>query len=261
MLVYRIPIILFRQWHAECQSFLSEYQNKFANKRKMNIALPRSHCPHCQQTLRWYHNIPLFGYLIQKGKCGFCHTSIAIRYPLIELAAAILPLICFIQFGNTLVFYFSCIFSWALILQTYIDIEHHIIPDQITLPMLWFGLLINLQHTFTDIQSAILGAVIGYLGLWLFARIFQLITKKEGMGHGDFKLLAMLGAWLGWQYLPFVVLLSSSLGAIIGIAILFVQKKHKNTPFAFGPYLAFAGWIVLLFGQPITQWYFNLFLG
>jgi len=258
MLVYRIPIILFRSWYQECQLFLKEYIPKKHQQQTMNIALPRSHCPACEHPLKWYYNIPLLGYIIQRGRCRFCQQRIPLRYPIIEILSVILPLICLWQFGLSFKFYLSVIFSWCIILQSYIDLAHQIIPDQITIPMIWLGLCLNLENTFTDIHSAVIGAVAGYLFLWIFAKLFHLITKKEGMGHGDFKLLSMIGAWVGWQFLPIVILLSSFTGAILGIIILLIKKQHKNTPFPFGPYLAVAGWLTLLFGQTIWGWYMEL---
>jgi len=260
MLVYRIPVILFREWRKDCQLFLAEHPAEKDTKKPMNLALPSSHCPHCEQALKWYHNIPIVGYLIQGGRCTHCHKKIPLRYPIIELLATITPIFCYAQFGFTTSFYLTTFLSWIMILQSYIDIEHQIIPDQITLPILWLGLFINTFNVFTDINSAIFGAIAGYLSLWIFAKLFFLITKKEGMGHGDFKLLAMLGAWLGWQVLPLIILMSSLIGAITGIAILLIKKQDKNTPIPFGPFLALAGWITLIYGQPIIQTYLNLLM-
>lgn len=260
MLAYRIPIMLFRSWRRDCNEFLSEHAADKDLKKPMNLALPPSHCPHCEHAIKWYHNIPLLGYILQLGKCYYCKKQIPLRYPCIELLAAILPFLCYLQFGFDIHFYLATFLSWVMILQSYIDIEHQIIPDQITLSVLWIGLVANTFGVFTDINSAIIGAIAGYLSLWIFAKLFFLITKKEGMGHGDFKLLAMLGAWLGWQVLPLIILFSSFLGAVVGIAILLINKKDKNTPIPFGPFLAAAGWIVLVYGQPLMQTYLNLLM-
>lgn len=258
MLVYRIPIMLFRSWREDCNVFFAEHPLAKDTKKPMNLAFPCSHCPRCEHALKWYHNIPILGYIMQRGKCYYCKKSIPLRYPFIELLATILPVFCYLQFGFDLPFYFTTFLSWVMLLQSYIDIEHQIIPDQITLPVLWIGLFVNTFGVFTDINSAIIGAISGYLSLWIFAKLFFLITKKEGMGHGDFKLLAMLGAWLGWQVLPIIILLSSLSGAIIGIVILLIKKQGKNTPIPFGPFLALAGWITLIYGQVILQTYLTL---
>lgn len=256
MLVHRMPIMLLQDWYSECQTFLKEYK---PTSDKLNLALPCSHCPHCKTPIHWYHNIPLFGYMMQLGRCQHCHHKISLRYPLIELLAVLLPLLCFIHWGVSTQFYAATVLSWGLIVQSYIDIEHQIIPDQLTIPLLWIGLLVNINDTFTSLEHAVVGAAGGYLVFWLFAKLFHMITRKEGMGHGDFKLLAMFGAWVGWQMLPGIILISSFTGAIVGCINIGLRGKNKNTPIPFGPFIAFAGWISVVYGNTLLNWYLNLF--
>lgn len=248
MFVYRFPRMLFARWQKECHTFLKEHQTIPSLPNPFNLAFPHSHCPHCQTPLKWFHNVPLLGFMLQKGHCTHCGKSISLDYPLIELLAVLLPLLCYLQFHQSIAFLAATLFSWCLLAQSYIDAKHHMIPDELTLPMVWFGLLINLHHTFTDIQSAIIGAIVGYIVLWLFAKLFYLIRKKEGMGYGDFKLFAMFGAWMGWQSLPFILLLSSFLGAVVGCCLILFKKRRHDVPFAFGPYLALAAWLNLVYG-------------
>jgi leader peptidase (prepilin peptidase) / N-methyltransferase len=249
MLTYRFPRMLFQRWQKDCQLFLSEHPET-AETETLNLALPCSHCPCCKTPLRWYHNIPLIGFIIQHGRCKHCLSRIPRRYVLIELLAVLLPLACYTHFHLSIAFYASVLFSWCLIVQSFIDIEHQIIPDELTIPMIWIGLVLNMNGVFTDIHAAIIGAIVGYVSLWIFAKLFYLLRKKEGMGHGDFKLFAMLGAWMGWQQLPMILLMSSFLGAVIGLTLLYIRGQDKDTPFPFGPYLAISGWIALLIKNP-----------
>ncbi|MFN7097834.1 MAG: prepilin peptidase, partial [Gammaproteobacteria bacterium] len=195
VVIYRFPKMLFNAWHEQCETFLKESAAKTDN---INLCWPASHCPHCKTPLKPWHNIPVISYLLQRGKCRFCHTSIALRYPVVELISAGLAVVLFYFYGWSWQFALLLLFSWTLLAAIFIDIDTQLLPDEITLPLLWIGLLANTQHVFTDLTSAIYGAVAGYLILWLVAKGFYLLTKREGMGHGDFKLLAALGAWAGW---------------------------------------------------------------
>ena len=254
VVIYRLPVMMQNQWRQECYDYL-EQENPSAPKQPFNLAQPASTCPKCQHAIKPWENIPVISYLLLKGKCANCKTPIAARYPLVELATGVLSayLAWHIGYGVTLLA--LLLLTWCLISLTMIDIDHQLLPDSITLPLLWAGLLINSQNLFTDLHSAVIGAAAGYLILWSVYWAFKLLTGKDGMGFGDFKLLAALGAWFGWQLLPLTIVLSSLVGAVLGITLLALQGKEKSTPIPFGPYLAIAGWIAMLWGQDITNAY------
>ena len=259
VVIYRLPVMLYSSWEAECKEFLTERKGiafeKTENNSRFNLAVPRSTCPHCKYTIPAHHNIPILSYLFLKGACGNCKAPISIRYPIVEFISGILA-VCIIHFFSlTPAGYLAVIFAWSLLVLTLIDIDHQLLPDNITLPLMWLGIIANVLNTFTDLQSSIIGAAAGYLSLWSVYWLFKLLTGKEGMGFGDFKLLAALGAWFGWQYLPLIIVLSSMVGAVIGIGSIIVTKKDKNKPIPFGPYLALAGFITLLWGESILNWY------
>ena len=218
--------------------------------RELNMALPSSHCPHCQHTLKWFHNIPVFSYIFLKARCAFCHTKITWRYPLVELITGIITVFLFHDFGWSLIFVETALFSFILISLLFIDLEHQLLPDSLTLLLLWLGLLASIFPVFTHPSDAIIGAAAGYSSLWIIANTYQLITKREGMGYGDLKLLAALGAWTGWQVLPWIVLIAALLSAGVAIFLLVTKRANAKSAIAFGPYLAIAGWVVLLFGNP-----------
>ncbi len=247
MACYRLPIMLQRSWRKECLEFL-ELPAEAATET-FNFCVPRSHCPHCKQLIRWWQNIPVFSYLFLRAKCAHCHQAISIRYFLLEISCAFFSVIVAWHFGVSWQTALGLVFTWSLLALIYIDIEQQLLPDIITLLLLWLGLLVSIVPLFSTCQSAIIGAAAGYVALWLLSFLFTKITGKIGMGHGDFKLCAALGAWLGWEYLPFVLLLSSLVGAVVGIIFLLVKKKNKNTPIPFGPFLALAGWVMLLWGS------------
>jgi len=226
---------------------------------KFNLSVPRSRCPNCGNLITWWQNVPVLSYVLLRGRCGGCKTPISARYPTIELITMVLSLFVAWHFGPSPQAVVGILFTWALVALTMIDFDHQLLPDSITLPLMWFGLIVNLGNVFTDIQSAVIGAALGYLILWGVFHLFKFITGKEGMGYGDFKLLAAIGALLGWQVLPMVILLSSLVGAVVGITIIVVSGRNKNIPIPFGPYLAAAGWIAMVWGDPITNAYFNLF--
>jgi len=259
VVIYRLPIMMAREWKNECAEYFPE-TNLQTEQGTFNLVIPRSRCPECNHLIGSSENIPLLSWLIQKGRCKHCACKISKRYPSIELLTGVLSLwvAYVIPFGWPLLF--ALVFTWVLISLTFIDFDTMLLPDQITLPLLWFGLLININGTFTGLTDAVLGAAFGYLSLWSIYWIFKLLTGKEGMGYGDFKLLAALGAWFGWQALPLIILISSFAGAIIGIAVILASKEKQSRPMPFGPYLAIAGWIYLAYGEPLTQFYYSLVL-
>lgn len=253
VVVYRLPIMMERQWQAE----IAEFRNEPAPDRpNFNLMLPRSRCPHCGHQITAFENIPVISWLALKGRCSSCKTGISPRYPLVELATALLSLLVFLALGPTAKTLAAIPLTWALISLTLIDFDTQLLPDSITLPLLWAGLLLNMQSLFVSLPSAVLGAAFGYLSLWSVYWLFKLATGKEGMGHGDFKLLAALGAWLGAMSLPVIILLSSVVGTVIGLAYLVIRKK--SAPFAFGPYIAIAGFIALLWGEPLLKWWLGV---
>jgi leader peptidase (prepilin peptidase)/N-methyltransferase len=259
VVAHRLPIMMEREWQAHTES-LSEQAatTDAAPAATFNLWKPRSACPKCGTAIRAWQNIPVISYLFLGGRCAHCKTPIALRYPLVEAAAGALSLIVAWRFGATPQLMAALLFTWAALVLTVIDIDRQLLPDSITLPLLWVGLLATLvgnQGLFVDSASGIVGAVCGYLSLWLVFHLFKLITGKEGMGYGDFKLLAAIGAWVGWQLLPLVILLSAAVGSVVGIGLIAFTKHGRQTPIPFGPYLAAAGWIALLWGPELLAWY------
>lgn len=246
VVIYRLPVIVMAEW---------QENNKVES---ISLSKPRSYCPHCQHSIVWFDNIPLLSFILLNGKCRHCDANISWRYPLVEALSACLSMICAWQFGYSLQLLAALIVSWSLIAQSFIDFEHFILPDQINLPVLWLGLLLSIAEVFSNSHDSIIGASLGYLSLWSIYMIFKFLTGKEGMGYGDFKLLALLGAWLGWQQLPLIIVLSSLLGSVVGIVLITIKRSGLNTPIPFGPYLAASGWLALVFGQPMNAWYQNL---
>jgi len=258
VVIYRLPIMLENTWRSECRSFLElENEDKQADKI-FTLSSPASSCPSCGHKIRFWENIPIISYLILGGKCASCKTHISLQYPLIEFFTAALSVTVAIYFDVSLQTFSGLILTWALISLTLIDAKTQLLPDNITLPLLWLGLLLNAYDVFTDLQSAVFGAALGYLILWSVYQLFKLVTGKEGMGYGDFKLLAALGAWMGWEMLPQIILLSSLVGAIIGIAMIILTRHDKNIPIPFGPYLAIAGWIAFIWGNDINRLWFGI---
>ncbi len=257
VVIHRLPLMMEREWHVQCAELRGEASSE--PTEILTLARPRSRCPACGHKISAVENIPLVSYfLILRGKCSGCGTSISLRYPIIELASGLLSAYAIWHFGPTTQGAGAVILIWALLALTCIDIDTQLLPDSITLPLLWLGLLANLWGIYTSLDNSVIGAVAGYLSLWSIFWLFKLATGKEGMGYGDFKLLAALGAWLGWSLLPAIVLLSSVVGAVVGITLIMVSKHGRNVPIPFGPYLAAAGVIALFWGQQLTRGYLDL---
>lgn len=257
VVIYRIPVMMEREWIQQCRELL-EKEEQADQDQTFNLMFPGSRCPNCSHKITLWENIPILSYIFLKGRCSECSQKISIRYPIIELATAVLSITVAWHFGFSWQTLCALLLTWALISLSMIDFDHKLLPDNIVLPFLWLGLLININGVFTDLQSALIGAIAGYLSLWSIFWLFKLLTGKEGMGYGDFKLLALFGAWLGWQYLLQIVLLSSLVGAILGIALIVIFGRDRSIPIPFGPYLATAGWISLLWGKEINQAYLGL---
>lgn len=254
VVIHRLPRMMEQEWQAQCAELRGETISAAAEP--LSLAKPRSRCPACGHPISALENIPLVSYLfILKGKCSACATRISPRYPIIEAATSLLSAYAAWHFGPTLQTVGALLLVWALIALSAIDFDTQLLPDSITLPLLWLGLVFNLLGIYADLSTAVIGAMAGYLALWSIFWLFKLATGKEGMGYGDFKLLAALGAWLGWQMLPAIILLSSVVGAAVGISLIVVSRHGRNIPIPFGPYLAAAGVIALFWGNAITQAY------
>ena len=254
VVIYRLPRMMENTFRSQCEEFIGENAS-MQQEDSLGLWLPGSHCPHCGHAITALENIPVLSYLFLKGRCSGCGAGISIRYPLVEMLTALCSAIIALHFGISWPMVAALLLTWSLIALTFIDFDRQLLPDAITLPLLWCGLIASLFGFFTDPRSSILGAIAGYLILWSLYQIFKLLTGKEGMGYGDFKLLALLGAWMGWQFLPLVILLSSFVGALVGIAMILIAGRDRNIPIPFGPYLATAGWIALLWGDQITSSY------
>ena len=255
VVIYRLPRIMERDWAVQCAELRGE---EAPAQEAFNLAVPRSRCPACAHPISALQNIPIASYLALNGKCSACGARISPRYPLVEALSGLASAYAAWHFGFGLAAFAAMLFLWCMIALSFIDFDTQLLPDSITLPLLWAGLLLNLGSTFTDLGSAVIGAAAGYLSLWSVYWGFRIATGKEGMGFGDFKLLAAIGAWLGWQMLPLVVLASSFVGAIFGISLMLLAKHGRNVPIPFGPYLAVAGVVALLWGKPLTYAYLKL---
>lgn len=263
VVIFRLPKMLHREWANQCVDYLQENAQCSAttlhpsSTESFNLITPRSRCPHCQHEISALENIPVFSFIFQRGRCKACKTAISWRYPIFEILTAFASVFIAYHFGVSWQCGAALILTWSLIVLAAIDLEHHLLPDDITLPLLWVGLLVNSQGLFTSLNNALLGVVAGYLFLWSIYWIFKLITHKEGMGYGDFKLLAMLGAWIGWQALPIIILLSSFAGAMVGITLIALKRHQRSQPIPFGPFLALAGWITLVWGDKLSHLYLS----
>ncbi len=254
VVILRLPKIMEREWRAFCAE-LAEQATPATET--YNLLTPRSHCPSCLGPVRAIDNVPVLSYVWLRGKCHHCGTLISLRYPIIEALTGVISGYVAWRYGVSFATLAALLFCWALIALTFIDADTQLLPDQITQPLIWLGVLVNLGSVFTDIHASVIGAVAGYLSLWTVYWLFKLVTGKEGMGYGDFKLLAAIGAWLGWQLLPLVILLSSLVGAIVGVSLILFARHERSQPIPFGPYLAGGGVIALLWGRDITQAYLN----
>lgn len=266
VVIYRLPKMMERDWQDQCRDFLTNDGDiatlpaSDSKQEPFNLMVPASRCPHCGHKIKPWENIPVISYLFLRGKCSNCKAGISARYPVIESLTGLLSVAVIFYVGVNWSGLAALVFTWSLIALTMIDFDTYLLPDDITLPLLWLGLIANSFNTFTDLPSALWGAIAGYLALWSVYKLFKLLTGKEGMGYGDFKLLAALGAWMGWQMLPQIILLSSLVGAVIGISMIVIRGRDKNIPIPFGPYLAIAGWIAFIWGDTINQSYLKLFV-
>ncbi|MBT5719732.1 MAG: prepilin peptidase [Gammaproteobacteria bacterium] len=269
VVVYRLPIMLQRDWRAQCCDYL-EIENPTPDNNEssakfevFNLQKPDSHCPLCNHKIRAWENVPVLSYLFLGGKCSSCKTKISIRYPAVELVSGVLSGLVAIYFGATWLTLALLFFTWSLIALTLIDFDHQLIPDNITLPLIWLGLLVNtLDLGFgVNLRDAVIGAIAGYLVLWAFYWAFKLATGKEGMGYGDFKLLSALGAWMGWQSLLPTIILSSLVGAVIGIGMIVLRGRDKSAPMPFGPFLAGTGFIMIIWGPQLSAFYMDNIVG
>ncbi len=257
VVIHRLPVMLERTWLNQCQEMTGVEVSETHTEETYNLITPRSRCPDCGHNITALQNIPVISFLWLKGKCVACGHAISWRYPIVELLTAILSVAVIWHFGISLAGGAALVFTWTLIALAVIDFDHQILPDNLTLPLVWIGLLVNLypNPTFAPLTSAVIGAVAGYLSLWSVFHIFKLVTGKEGMGYGDFKLFAAFGAWLGWQSLPLIILLASFVGAIVGGALILMLGRNRQLPIPFGPFLCAAGWIALLWGADLTRLY------
>lgn len=251
VVIHRLPLMLERQWRADCATLVAPDASAVAPR--FDLLLPRSRCPRCEATIQARDNLPLISYLILGGRCRNCKTRIPLRYPAVELLSGVATVAVAGYFGFGWTAMWAAILTWSLLALGAIDFDTQLLPDAITLPVMWLGLLLNSQNVFVDLHSAVFGAAAGYLSLWSIYWLFKLATGKEGMGYGDFKLLGMLGAWLGWTVLPVVILMASVVGAVVGIGLITFSDHDRTRPIPFGPFLAAAGWIALLWGQPLSR--------
>ena len=268
VVIHRTPLMMVAAWRQECSQFMAEQAdmppehtqplaNIVAADPSITLSTPASRCPHCAHKIKWYENVPLISWLILRGRCSDCKAAIGLRYPIVELVTALLSMLVIYQFGVSAAGLSALILVWALVALTGIDFDTQLLPDRLTFPLAGLGLAVNSQGWFVSPTQSIWGLLLGFLSLWVVVKIFYLITKKHGMGQGDFKLLAVLGAWLGPTMLPLIILLSSLLGSIVGLILM--KKQGESRPFAFGPYIAIAGIIALLYGQDIVNWYLGMY--
>ncbi|MBO1531822.1 prepilin peptidase [Psychrobacter sp. F1192] len=268
VVIHRIPLMMVAEWRQECSHFMSQQADMpnqhtsalmqiVAADTPISLSMPASSCPHCTHKIRWYENIPLISWLILRGRCSDCKTPISIRYPIVELVTALLSALVVYQFGVTTAGMAALVLVWTLIALTGIDFDTQLLPDRLTFPLAGLGLAVNSQSWFVSPTQSIWGLLLGFLSLWVVVKMFYLLTKKHGMGQGDFKLLAVMGAWLGPLMLPLIILLSSLLGSIVGLILM--KKQGESQPFAFGPYIAIAGIIALLYGSDIVNWYLAMY--
>lgn len=255
VVIYRLPVMMQSGWRRECREFLQLPAED--EGETFNLLWPGSRCPTCKTEIKAYQNIPVLSYLLLGGKCARCGASISMRYPLIEAFTGLCSAVVAWHFGYGWPMLFGLLLTWGLIALSFIDIDRQLLPDSITLPLLWLGLILSVFAIYTDSQTSIIGASAGYMSLWTVYQSFKLLTGKEGMGFGDFKLLAVFGAWLGWQFLPLIIVLSSLVGAMVGVTMIVVGKHDAGNPIPFGPYLAAAGWLALIWGNDLNRLYLD----
>mgnify|MGYP003600596723 FL=1 len=268
VVIHRTPLMMVSAWRQECSQFMYEQAdmprehtmplvNIVATDTPITLSKPASRCPHCAHKIKWYENIPLISWIVLRGRCSDCKAAIGLRYPIVELVTALLSVLVIYHFGVGMVGLSALVLVWTLIALTGIDFDTQLLPDRLTFPLAGLGLAVNSQGWFVPPTQSIWGLLLGFLSLWVVVKIFYLITKKHGMGQGDFKLLAVLGAWLGPMMLPLIILLSSLLGSIVGLILM--KKQGESKPFAFGPYIAIAGILALLYGSDIVNWYLGMY--
>ncbi|MEJ6066827.1 A24 family peptidase [Psychrobacter sp. 16-Bac2893] len=268
VVIHRTPLMMVSAWRQECSQFIYEQAdmprehtmplvNIVATDTPITLSKPASRCPHCAHKIKWYENIPLISWIVLRGRCSECKAAIGLRYPIVELVTALLSALVIYHFGVNMVGLSALVLVWTLIALTGIDFDTQLLPDRLTFPLAGLGLAVNSQGWFVPPTQSIWGLLLGFLSLWIVVKIFYLITKKHGMGQGDFKLLAVLGAWLGPMMLPLIILLSSLLGSIVGLILM--KKQGESKPFAFGPYIAIAGIVALLYGSDIVNWYLGMY--
>lgn len=273
VVILRLPVMMQREWRQQCKAFLDDgpvadhpaadhtgdvessvnIGEASQASSVFNLNRPRSRCPSCHNQLKAWHNIPILSYLLLRGRCAWCSSTIGWRYPLVELVTAAATVYLTLHFGIVWALPAALLFTWSLICLTVIDIDHQLLPDNITLPLLWGGLIANLFGLFAPLQSAVIGAVAGYLGFWLIFQIHHKLTGREGLGYGDFKLLAALGAWVGWELLPLTILIASATGTVVALGLMLLRRLNLRAPMSFGPFLAVAGWIAMVWGERITE--------
>ncbi len=258
VIIYRLPRMMEQSWSEECRIYLGLKPHK--ETESLNLCLPFSHCPDCKKIIRPWHNIPIFSYLWLRGRCAYCKAAISLRYPLVEILTCVVSTYVAWKFGVTWQTFAALIFTWISICLVFIDLDYHLLPDQLTLLLVWLGLFFSIFNVFVNSHASILGAISGYLIFALIQLIFEWVTGKTGMGQGDYKYLAALGAYFGWQMLPLIILLSSISGVIFALTYMFVKKRFKSTPLPFGPYLAIAGWIAMLWGREIMSFYLDIMM-
>jgi len=264
VVVYRLPVMMEREWREQCRELVAADAGDEApqtDAERFNLIVPRSRCPSCGRGIRAHENVPVLSYLFQRGRCSSCGWRIPLRYPALELLTGILSLVVIAAFGATAAGAAGLGFTYALVALAFIDLDTQYLPDDITLPLLWAGLALNFNSLFVALPTAVAGAMAGYLSLWTIYWVFKLITGKEGMGHGDFKLMAAIGAWLGWSVLPGVILLSSLVGAAVGVTLILLRGHDRQIPIPFGPYIAAAGWLTLIWGDAIKSVYLGALSG
>jgi len=254
VVILRLPRMMEQAWKSECREILELAP---VEEQKISLMFPPSCCTNCGASIRAWQNIPVVSWLLLRGKCAGCKTPISMQYPLVEAVTGLMSAACALHFGWSLQLLPALLLTWTLVTLTVIDLRTQLLPDSITLPLLWLGLALALVPAFANLHDAVIGAIAGYLSLWSIFHLFKLLTGKEGMGYGDFKLFAALGAWLGWQALPMIILLSSVVGAAVGIGMIALRRQGKEVPIAFGPYLAAAGWIALIWGEQISAAYLS----